>query len=78
MSVVAHREPELALLRRTVLQRRGANATLGSRDQETVEIIDEARRSGDEMASAGRNQPLGIQRCGQGIADALDSGSVIS
>jgi hypothetical protein len=46
-------------------------------EKEALEPLAEPRRGGDEMSRARCDQPLGVESCGQGIADALDARCVI-
>jgi hypothetical protein len=45
-------------------------------DEELVEPVDEAWRRSDEVPGTGRDQPLGIEDCGERVADPLQPWSV--
>jgi hypothetical protein len=47
-----------------------------SRDEELLEPVGEAWRGCDEVPGAGRHDPLGAQRRGEGVADPLEPGGV--
>jgi hypothetical protein len=56
----------------------GSAVAGGSRcgDEELVEPVDEAWRRSDEVPGTGRDQPLGIEDCGERVADPLQPWSV--
>jgi hypothetical protein len=73
--------PHLTVGLRYGLRRPGTqvdSAHIPARDEEPLQLLGKLLRRGDEMSGARREQPLGVESDGQGIADALESGRVIA